>query len=220
MNTPGSISVHNLSVSFGSLQVLNRINLEIPTGSAVGLMGSSGSGKTTLLHALMGLVKPVEGTISGIDQDSISVVFQENRLCEQLTVIRNVLLPLEDTPENKAKAQLLLESVGLFNDIWERRARELSGGMKRRVAIVRALLFPASVYLMDEPLKELDETNRDIAARCIRDCTIGKTLIFSTHDPDDIERLRADRLINLDFYADQRQAEYSTLPESASGCSV
>lgn len=197
MNTPGSISVHNLSVSFGSLQVLYRINLEIPTGSAVGLMGSSGSGKTTLLHALMGLVKPVEGTISGIDQNSISVVFQENRLCEQLTVTRNVLLPLEHTPENKGKAQLLLESVGLSSDVWERRTRELSGGMKRRVAIVRALLFPASLYLMDEPLKELDETNRDITARCIRDCTNGKTLIFSTHDPDDIDRLQADRLINL-----------------------
>jgi NitT/TauT family transport system ATP-binding protein len=198
MSALDSINVQNLSVRFGNLQVLNQFNLKIPVGSKVGLMGSSGSGKTTLLHALMGLVKPVEGKISGIDQNIISVVFQENRLCEQLNVIRNVLLPLDDTPENRAKAQSLLESVGLSSDIWDRRVRELSGGMKRRVAIVRALLFPASVYLMDEPLKELDETNRDIAARCIRECTAGKTVIFSTHDPDDIKRLHADLLINLD----------------------
>ena len=198
MNQSGLISIRDLSVSFDDLQVLDRFSMEFPVGATVALMGSSGSGKTTLFRALTGLIQPDEGTITGIDPTRISVVFQENRLCEQLTALRNVLLPLDQTPENIKKAQSLLDSVGLTSEVWNRRVRELSGGMKRRVAIVRSLLFPAEVYLMDEPIKELDETNRDIVARCIREYTAGKTLIFSTHDPDDLEKLHADHLINLD----------------------
>lgn len=197
MKVDSAIQISDLTVRYGEKVVLDHFNAQIPFGRTVGLMGPSGCGKTTLLLTLMGLLKPSSGAISGSELESVSVVFQENRLCDQLTVMRNVLLPVDDTTHNRSKAKYLLKSVGLDPEIYEQKVRELSGGMKRRVSIVRALMVPALVYLMDEPVKELDEANRDSVIHCISEQTKGNTLLFTTHDPDDLKRFEADMLIRM-----------------------
>ena len=192
-----AIEIAHLYKKFDNHVLFSDFSTEIQTGQTTCIMGKSGCGKTTLLHILMGLIKPESGMITGIDHKSISVIFQENRLCEHLSALRNVLLPVKETLENNERALHLLAVCGLNKSVAEQKTAELSGGMKRRVAIVRALLVPADVFLMDEPVKELDAANRDRVVDTILNETQGKTVLIATHDPKDIDRFRAENVIKL-----------------------
>jgi len=198
VNQPEAIKIRDLSVRFEETIVFERLNLDIPTQAATCLMGRSGCGKSTLLQVLMGLVKPMNGSITGVADKTVSVVFQENRLCGHLSVMRNILLPVRETAESNNRAQMLLTAVGLDENVWKQKAHELSGGMKRRTAIVRALMPEANLYLLDEPVKELDEENQENVINLILKVTAGKTLIVATHESDDIQRFNAEKLIRLE----------------------
>jgi putative ABC transport system ATP-binding protein len=191
------------SIDTGShrVDILRGIDLEVPRGQFLAIMGPSGSGKSTLLGLLAGLDTPTEGRIwidgeeiTGLDEDAVAVVrgrkvgfvFQSYQLIPTLTAEENVLLPLElagDAKGGRARARALLDGVGLL----ERREHypvQLSGGEQQRVALARAFVARPPVLLADEPTGNLDSANgRMVLERLIAlNREEGATLVLVTHN--------------------------------------
>lgn len=175
------LTAENIGKSYGEKRVLTDFSHTFANGSFTSVMGVSGCGKTTLLSILAGLVKPDHGRVLPADFQK-SMVFQENRLCENLTVAANLRL----LPERLSRAEISaeLEKLGL-SGLENDPVRTLSGGMKRRAALLRALLAKYDVLFLDEPFKGLDEeTKRRVMEYC-KEKTVGKTVILVTHDADE-----------------------------------
>lgn len=181
-----SIEIRGLSKSFGTQKVLNALNLEIPTPGITCLMGPSGIGKTTLLRILLGLEQPEAGEIKGLEQEKIRAVFQEDRLCPEQDAVTNVRM----TAAGGVTEEMIREhfkQVGL-SEYEGKPASQLSGGMSRRVAVVRACLSDYSFLVMDEPLKGLDEETKDLVIAYIRKETEGRTVLLVTHQETEAEQ--------------------------------
>lgn len=189
------IKIENLTVSFQEKQVLNQYSLMISDGSTVCIMGDSGVGKSTLLKVLMGIVTPESGLITGLEKKKISVVFQEDRLCEQLSAVKNVMMVLE----GKHKRELAVKHLSelLEQDALNQQTRSLSGGMKRRVSIARAFAYPSDVILMDEPFTGLDVVTKQKTIDYMLKYKNERTLILVTHDSNDANSLKADRIVKI-----------------------
>ena len=151
-----SLVVRDLSKAFEDLQVLRGVDLTFGDSGIYCLMGSSGTGKTTFLRILMGLEKADCGVIEGVEGKRFSAVFQEDRLCEDRTPMENVMMVAERSVTREA-AQRELCRILPEESIW-RPVYTLSGGMKRRTAVCRALLASFDILLMDEPFTGLDDT--------------------------------------------------------------
>lgn len=185
---PNDIGLKVCSFSYGEEMVVSGINLEFRAGEISAVTGLSGIGKTTLLKGLWGLVKPVEGEITGI-QGVRAGVFQENRLFESFTAVENVFLTgncIYDKTEVEAALKELFPNESLKKTV-----REYSGGMKRRVEIARALLSDSNILLLDEPFAGLDEDTKGKTIEFIKKYQNGRTIIFTTHSLCDIEKLKA-----------------------------
>lgn len=209
------IKAVNIKKSFGSLEVLKGINLEIPQGKIHSIVGASGAGKTTLLQILGTLSKPDSGTIyfndkkisafsekeiSSFRNKEIGFVFQFHHLLPEFTALENVCIPAFIAKESKSaaekKAMKLLDYLGL-SERTEHKPSELSGGEKQRVAVARALINNPSVVLADEPSGNLDSANRDELHELLfklRD-DFGQTFIIVTHDDNFAER--SDKIIHI-----------------------
>lgn len=181
------LRLENVRFGYGRGEpVIDGLSLEIPAGSRLCLMGASGEGKTTLLRLLLGLEKPQRGRIIRREGLRCAAVFQEDRLLPWLTAAENAALFSDGET-----ARRLLEELGLA-DSMELLPEELSGGMKRRVALARALAFPFDLLVLDEALTGLDGENR---ARCLAliDRVVGKrTLVLATHNREEAEALGAE----------------------------
>ena len=188
------IELRNISVAFGDKQVLRDFSCRFEAGKHYALFGPSGCGKTTLLRVIAGLQRPDGGEVLCAPDTHMAVCFQEDRLLPWYTVEKNVELALPDEIQrDKEKAARIakswLERVGLGNEGGAYPA-QLSGGMKRRAALARALAFDAPVMLMDEPFRALDETAHGDMLRLVRSLAQGKTLILVTHDIRDTEGMK------------------------------
>lgn len=183
------IKVNGICKSFNGQQVLDNIVMTFPEGRATCIMGASGVGKTTLAYILMGLYKPDSGEISGLSGRRISAVFQEDRLIEHWDAVRNIML-VSKREVTKEEVKEHLSRIGL-TEYEGKPVKSLSGGMRRRVAIVRAILSEHDVLLMDEPFKGLDEDLKIQAINYVKEGTKNKTLIVITHDKDEVARLEA-----------------------------
>ena len=170
--------------SFGEKQVLRDFSHTFPQGELTVVMGPSGCGKTTLLSLLLGLQAPDQGEILGLEGLKKSAVFQEDRLCENTTAQAN--LRLVNPSLTREQANQALTALGL-GDSLSQPVREFSGGMKRRVAILRALLAPYDVLLCDEPFQGLDQDTKALVLTYFREKTRGKTVILVTHDEKEAE---------------------------------
>ncbi len=198
-------------------ELINDLSLHIPAGDRVCIMAPSGTGKTTLLNLLTGGLKPDSGSISfeakrcndndclkkkatykesGHEHVDISMVFQEDRLCSEYTAAYNIALGLKRGCRKTDLIQSHLEQLGMGENIFTD-VKELSGGMKRRVAIVRAVMSPSRVLILDEPFASLDEELKDRTAEYIMENLNGRTLVVVSHDEKDAERLNARILPNL-----------------------
>lgn len=189
------IKALNICKSFGENVVLNNFSHEFADGKVTAVLGKSGCGKSTLLNILMGLIPCDGGEVIRPEGCLISAVFQENRLCENLTPSANIRLV---TGKRFSKAEIAeeLAKVGL-SGCENKPVRELSGGMKRRTALLRALLAEYDVLFLDEPFKGLDEDTKKTVMNYCKEKTEGKTVILVTHDMDECEFL-ADEILRLE----------------------
>ena len=185
-----NILLDHVNKSFGNLQVLNDLNLCFEENQTSCIMGPSGCGKTTLLHILLGLHTPDSGTIRGLENKRPAVVFQENRLFEQQDAFTNIRAVCK-RPLSDELLAAEFDKIGL-TDYNGKPVAELSGGMKRRVAILRALMADnTNLILMDEPFKGLDEALKLQVMQYVKENTNGKTVIFVTHDKTEAAALDA-----------------------------
>jgi len=174
-----AIEISELSKSFGDKKVLENFSMTIEKGITC-IMGASGSGKTTLVNILAGLVEADSGSIfKGL---VCSLVFQEDRLLEWETALTNVTLVTKSPKASQSKAAELLIQAGLKDSI-HKKARELSGGMKRRTAICRGLIASYDLIILDEPFKGLDEGIKPSIMDMVKEHTQGKYVLIITHDP-------------------------------------
>lgn len=190
------IVIDKLSKSYDGKRVLDSISLTFPEKSFTCLMGKSGIGKTTLLNILMGLEKAEAGNITGLDDKRISVVFQENRLCNNITALLNIKMVIGNGSAITDDIIVeYLKKIGLGAEL-KKPVQEYSGGMKRRVAILRALLADFDLLIMDEPLKGLDDATKQQVIDLIKELTKNKTVIMTTHDDSEAEAFNA-QIISL-----------------------
>jgi putative spermidine/putrescine transport system ATP-binding protein len=190
------IRIDQVSKSFGAVQVIKNLSLDIARGEFVSLLGPSGSGKTTLLMLLAGFEQPTAGSIvldgKRIDhlpphRREMGVVFQNYALFPHMSVADNVAFPLKmrgmERGETEDRVKTALDMVQL-SALRDRRPAQLSGGQQQRVALARALVFEPAVVLMDEPLGALDKQLREQMQLDIRALhkRLELTVVFVTHD--------------------------------------
>lgn len=180
-----SVILTNICKSYGDARVLRGVSLELPQGITC-LMGPSGGGKTTLLRILVGLEKPDSGSIRNLP-DRIAMVFQEDRLTPSLTVRANLRLAL-GKGYSDAQASACLSRMGL-DDVLGRTVSTLSGGMKRRIALARALLFDAPLMVLDEPFKGLDDALLHQCMDVLLSHSRGRSVLLVTHDAQEAQYL-------------------------------
>ena len=172
------LRVEDLRKSYGGAAVLQGVSFTAEIG-LTRVTGSSGIGKTTLLRILLGLERADGGTTNA-DRFRWAAVFQEDRLLEQLDAAGNLRFAL-GAAYDEAAARALLSELGL-GDAGDKRVRDWSGGMKRRLALARALLAPSDALALDEPFTGLDAENREAAMRAILRAAETKIVILSTHE--------------------------------------
>jgi ABC-type multidrug transport system ATPase subunit len=182
------IEIKNLSVTLGEKRVFTDFSVTIPDTGMVLISGDSGIGKTTLLRVLCGLQKPDKGTVEGLNDRKISVVFQEPRLLDRLTTLENVAIVSDMTT-----AERILTDLNMGSEL-KIRAGSLSGGQKQRVSLASAFAFSSDIVLLDEPFAGLDEENKRKAVQLIRTARLA---IVVSHDPGDANLLSADEKIQL-----------------------
>lgn len=187
------VTIKGLKKKFEGQKVLDGFSAEFKDGTITCIMGKSGSGKTTLLNIILGLMNQDEGEITGAKGRGFSAVFQEDRLCEGLDAIGNVKLVLGSGIE----AEEIEKEFRMVNldDYQGKPVSELSGGMKRRIAIVRALMADADIVIMDEPLKGLDAKLKQKVIEYIKERVKGKITIIVTHDKSEAEAFGAELIV-------------------------
>ena len=209
------IEVKDIWKSFGTLEVLKGVNLEVQRGEIVAIVGKSGAGKTTLLQIIGTLDRPTRGRvlIEGTDvfamkdkdlaafrNRHIGFIFQFHQLLPEFTALENVCIPAmiarEKETEYKPRAEKLLRELGL-SDRMGHKPNELSGGEKQRVAAARALMMNPDIILADEPTGSLDEKNKkelsDLLLKLRKE--YGQTILLVTHDKE--LAAIADRVIEI-----------------------
>ncbi len=189
-----SVGLYNVSKSYGDEKVIKGFSHEF-VGGVTAILGKSGGGKTTLLNIILGLEKADEGTVL-VGSPNISAVFQEDRLSETFTPVANVASVVGEMA-SREEIENLLCRLGL-RDSLNKPISKLSGGMKRRTAIARALLYNGDILIMDEPFKGLDDGTKDEVIKIVKEYSVGKTVIFVTHDEEDILAMGAKKLLKID----------------------
>ncbi|MCE7798676.1 ABC transporter ATP-binding protein [Sphingobium sufflavum] len=207
------LALEDITVEFptrgGTFCALDTINLSIDKGQFVALIGHSGCGKSTLLNAVAGLVKPTRGVIF-LDGDVVdapgpdrAVVFQDHSLLPWLTVEENVRLAVDKTSAGKSKGERkdwVMHNLDLvqMGHAAAKRPGELSGGMKQRVGIARAIAMNPRVLLMDEPFGALDALTRAALQDVVMElqARLNNTVLMITHDVDEAVLL-ADRVVMM-----------------------
>ncbi len=187
-----NITITDLCKSYDEKQVLHNFNAILENGKTTALMGTSGSGKTTLANILLGFESADSGSVTGLP-DRKSAVFQEDRLSENYSALTNVQAVCKNKAD-KEKAKNLLCRLGLEKDL-KTQVRSLSGGMKRRVALARALCAEYDFLVLDEPFKGLDEQTKEATMQTVKEMTRGKTVLLITHDKDEAQFF-TDTIIN------------------------
>ena len=150
-----SIQFHSVNKSYHDHIVFDHLSLEIPSNQITAIIAPSGKGKTTLIHLILGLILPDSETISQHDNQKYSVVFQEDRLLEELSVFTNIILP---TPSLKKEVIIKAMNAVDLTCSYNKKVCVLSGGMKRRIALLRAILATSDVLILNEPFKGLDKS--------------------------------------------------------------
>lgn len=203
-----SLKAENLCKSFDGFKAVENLSLEIESGEIFGLLGPNGAGKTTSIKMITGLLKPDSGKVEFFDSTNNHLNnSQEVGLCPQEIVLWNNLTCLEqlvfiaemyDVPTNVARkrAENLLEKIGL-SEKRKKLVKTLSGGMQRRMNLIMALMHDPEILILDEPEAGLDPQSRVMVRDFIYSLSKTKTVIFTTHNMDEADRL-CDRIAIMD----------------------
>lgn len=224
------IRVRGLTTAFGSTTVHENLDLDVRRGEVLGVVGASGTGKSVLLRTILGLITPVRGSIDvmGYDVTSASsddlgdlerrwgVLFQNGALFSSLTVAQNVEVPMREHLSLPAElmdelAAVKISMVGLAPDAGPKFPHELSGGMRKRAGLARALALDPDILFLDEPTAGLDPIGAAAFDALIRrlQATLGLTVFLVTHDLDSLFAI-CDRIAVL---ADKRVIVVGTVDE-------
>ncbi|WP_440587970.1 ATP-binding cassette domain-containing protein [Wujia sp.] len=182
-----NVRIKNISKTYGEKQVLSKLSKEFPAGETTVIMGASGCGKTTLLRILLGLEMPDNGEVIGMPE-KVSVLFQEDRLCEDVSTYENIALVLErkrthaQKEAQKHRVEQEAAQVGITAEDLKQNVMELSGGMRRRIALLRALLYETDCVILDEPFKGLDAATKEIVMQYVKEKVAGRTTFLVTHE--------------------------------------
>ena len=176
------MKLSGIHLAFGEKTVLRDFSIELPKRGAVAFMAPSGAGKTTLLRMLAGLYPACGADLSEISRLKRAMVFQEDRLLPWISVLRNITLVMDDPP-NPARARQELEALGIA-DAEDALPGALSGGMRRRAALARALAVDPQLLLLDEPFNGLDGEAARLAADRIRDAASRSLVVLVTHQEE------------------------------------
>ena len=214
MDENGHIVLKNVRKAFGPKQVLNGVNLSVPKGCSVVVIGGSGTGKSVMIKSILGIIRPDSGSItvggeevtglSGKERDQLllrfGMLFQGAALFDSLPVWENVAFGLiqgRNTPRKEARdiAMEKLGQVGLGPEVGGLYPAELSGGMQKRVGLARAVAADPEIIFFDEPTTGLDPIMADVINNLIVDCVkrLGATTISITHDMVSARKI-ADRI--------------------------
>ena len=211
------LEVRNVSVTFGTQQVLRNIQLSIPAGQTLVVLGESGCGKTVLMKTLIGLVVPTRGEVlfegenlADLDDRELSqlrlrygFVFQNAALFDSMTIAQNIAFPLKQegrwsSAEVREKVLAKLAEVGLPPEVIYKKPAQLSGGMRKRVGLARALIMNPDVILYDEPTTGLDPIMTDVINQLVIRTRRRNpvTSVIVTHNMDTARRV-PDRVVML-----------------------
>ena len=181
------LKLSDITKSFGERCVLSGVSLSLEKGDVAVLSGISGGGKTTLLRIAAGLEKADSGSVE--KNGTVAVVFAEARLFPSVSMLENVTCVMRgDKRENAKRAEKLLSMLGL-SDAKDLYPREISSGMAARVSIARALAYDADIYLLDEPLKSLDEALKMQVMQDLKEFFKTKAVLIISHDEAEAEML-------------------------------
>lgn len=183
------VAFEHIHMAFGEKTIFSDLSLSFSIPGQYAILGPSGRGKTTLLRLIAGLEKPRSGRVSVPKDAQICFCFQEDRLLPWKTVLENIMLVCSD-PE---KARFWLNQVGLYGEE-DSYPSSLSGGMKRRASLARALAYDADILLMDEPFRALDDETHVKMLALVREAAKNKLLILVTHDEADAEGMQIIRI--------------------------
>lgn len=191
------LRLENIVKSFDGINILNDLNLEIPTGQIISILGPSGSGKTTLLNLILGIIEIDAGKILFDGQDithvsmekrGFNIVFQDYALFPNLNAYENITYGLKNNPHISTNKEVeeLIHLLGLEKHL-DKKIDQLSGGQKQRVALARTMVMKPKILLLDEPLSALDGVIKESIKERIK--MIAKefnlTTIIVTHDPEE-----------------------------------
>ena len=191
-----TIEGDHICKSYDGRQVLKDVSFHISEDNAYVITGPSGAGKTTLIRILLGLERPDSGIVHLLGDYkypwiNAGVVFQEDRLCMDFSAVRNVSMVNRRISDAMAREELMQL---LPKESLDKPVRELSGGMRRRVCIVRACIIPSDVIIMDEPFAGLDEENRKKALQYINRVRKSTPLVLTSHSAEDLAFCRRIRI--------------------------
>ena len=191
------LEIKNLSKSFDGKILFENFSYSFSDKGVYAVVGESGIGKTTLLRMIAGLDKDYDGEIIGEGTKKVSFAFQEYRLFPWLSAIDNVIFAISDRKDEAVmkKAYDMLSKLGFSEGDMKLTPDELSGGMKQRVSIARAMLFDAPILLLDEPTKELDSGNADVVRSLILEESEHRLVIVVTHNSEDIPLINAQKIV-------------------------
>lgn len=230
--SPGSsppLEVENVSKNYGSIQALKNVSFDLKSNEVLGIVGDNGAGKSTMIQILRGALQPTRGTlyVNGEEKhfqspkdaiaSGIECVYQESATIDELTVAENFFVGREPTryrffvnfQQMKQETQNQLAEMGFHFDTGKK-VKDLSGGQRRAVSILRALYFNPRILLLDEPFTALSEKARDKVTGLLRKVKQHCSMIFVTHYFEDALRI-CDRLVIL------RQGEVSYRAETVEG---
>jgi NitT/TauT family transport system ATP-binding protein len=171
-----AIVLNQIVKSYNDVPIIDHLDLTLPLQGIVSLTGPSGCGKTTLMRLVVGFEEPDSGTITGTSGLVFSTVFQEDRLIPWLTAAENL-----DRVLHQMSSDHFLDQIHL-TDARDKYPNELSGGMRRRIALARALAFPSDILFLDEPFKGLDDVLRDEMMDLVHQEHDKRLVFLITHD--------------------------------------
>ena len=207
-NSPITLKTENLCKSFGDFVAVENLSVEIRKGEIFGLLGPNGAGKTTSIKMITGLLKPDRGVVTINGQVATDIDNRQNvGICPQEVVLWNNMTCLEQLvfiasmykvprKTSKIRAMDLLEKMGL-QEKQNKLIKTLSGGMQRRMNILMALMHDPEILILDEPEAGLDPQSRVMVREFIHSMAISKTILFTTHNMDEADRL-CDRIAIID----------------------